>query len=112
MSEVINWNYLCDRDIIEIIITYSGVNMKIINLMIVTLMVLIVAIGSVCAGTDGSLLSDDEDFDDEYGDDFELCVGAHDREGEACIPCSHRASERVPLERRHLRVNYTEPRRL
>ena len=40
--------------------------------MIVTLIVLIVAIGSVCAGTDGSLLSDDEDFDDEYGDDFEL----------------------------------------
>ena len=46
--------------------------MKKINLMIVSLMVLILAIGSVCAGTDGSLLSDDEDFDDEYGDDFEL----------------------------------------
>ena len=40
--------------------------------MIVSLMVLILAIGSVFAGTDGSLLSDDEDFDDEYGDDFEL----------------------------------------
>ena len=46
--------------------------MKKINLMIVSLMVLILAIGSVFAGTDGSLLSDDEDFDDEYGDDFEL----------------------------------------
>ena len=42
--------------------------MKIINLMIVTLMVLLVAIGSVCAGTDGSLLSDDEDFDDSDDD--------------------------------------------
>ena len=46
--------------------------MKKINLMIVSLMVLILAMGSVFAGTDGSLLSDDEDFDDEYGDDFEL----------------------------------------
>ena len=45
--------------------------MKIINLMIVTLMVLLVAIGSVCAGTDDGLLSDDEDFDDYDGDDFE-----------------------------------------
>ena len=40
--------------------------------MIVTLMVLIIAIGSVCAGTDGSLLSDGEDFDDNDGDDFEF----------------------------------------
>ena len=39
--------------------------------MIVTLMVLLVAIGSVCAGTDDGLLSDDEDFDDYDGDDFE-----------------------------------------
>ena len=46
--------------------------MKIINLMIVTLMVLLIAIGSVCAGTDGSLLSDGEDFDDNDGDDFEF----------------------------------------
>ena len=45
--------------------------MKIINLIIVTLMVLLVAIGSVCAGTDDGLLSDDEDFDDYDGDDFE-----------------------------------------
>ena len=37
--------------------------------MIVTLMVLLIAIGSVCAGTDGSLLSDGEDFDDNDGDD-------------------------------------------
>ena len=34
-------------------------------------MVLLVAIGSVCAGTDDGLLSDDEDFDDYDGDDFE-----------------------------------------
>ena len=40
--------------------------------MIVTLMVLLIAIGSVCAGTDGSLLSDGEDFDDNDGDDFEF----------------------------------------
>ena len=46
--------------------------MKIINFMIVTLMVLLIAIGSVCAGTDGSLLSDGEDFDDYDGDDFEF----------------------------------------
>ena len=45
--------------------------MKIINLMIVTLMVLLVAIGSVCAGTDDGLLSDDEDFDDYDGYDFD-----------------------------------------
>lgn len=44
--------------------------MRKINLMIVSLMVLILAIGSVCAGTDGSLLSDDEDFDDDdFGSD-------------------------------------------
>ena len=49
--------------------------------MIVSLMVLILAIGSVFAGTDGSLLSDDEDFDDEYGDDFEL-DGSDDDFGE------------------------------
>ena len=40
--------------------------------MIVTLMVLLIAIGSVCAGTDGSLLSDGEDFDDNDGDDFQF----------------------------------------
>ena len=39
--------------------------MKIINLMILTLMVLIIAIGSVCAGADGILLSDGDDFEDE-----------------------------------------------
>ena len=47
--------------------------MKIINLMIVTLIVLIVAIGSVCAGTDDGLLSDVDDLDDEDNeDDFDL----------------------------------------
>ena len=33
--------------------------------MILTLMVLIIAIGSVCAGADGILLSDGDDFEDE-----------------------------------------------
>ena len=46
--------------------------MKIINLMIVTLIVLIVAIGSVCAGTDEGLLSDGDDFDEDNEDDFDL----------------------------------------
>ena len=46
--------------------------MKIINLMIVTLIVLIVAIGSVCAGTDDGLLSDGDDFDEDNEDDFDL----------------------------------------
>ncbi len=59
--------------------TYFGVIMKKINLMIVSLMVLILAIGSVYAGTDGGLLSDD-DFDDEYEDDFELDDGEDENE--------------------------------
>ena len=42
--------------------------MKIINLMVVTLIVLIVAIGSVCAGTDDGLLSDGDDFDEDSED--------------------------------------------
>ena len=46
--------------------------MKIINLMIVTLIVLIVAIGSVCAGTGDGLLSDGDDFDEDNEDDFDL----------------------------------------
>ena len=46
--------------------------MKIINLMVVTLIVLIVAIGSVCAGTDDGLLSDGDDFDEDNEDDFDL----------------------------------------
>ena len=49
--------------------------MKIINLMIVTLIVLIVAIGSVCAGTDDGLLSDGDDFDEDSEDDFDLDDG-------------------------------------
>ncbi len=49
--------------------------MKIINLMIVTLMVLIVAIGSVCAGTDDGLLSDGDDFGEDDEDDFDLDDG-------------------------------------
>ena len=40
--------------------------------MIVTLMVLLIAIGTVCAGTDGSLLSDGVDFDDYDRDDFKF----------------------------------------
>ncbi len=40
--------------------------------MIVTLIVLIVAIGSVCAGTDDGLLSDGDDFDEDNEDDFDL----------------------------------------
>ena len=46
--------------------------MKIINLMIVTLVVLLVAIGSVCAGTGDGLLSDGDDFDEDNEDDFDL----------------------------------------
>ena len=46
--------------------------MKIINLMIVTLIVLIVAIGSVCAGTGDGLLSDGDDFDEDNEDDFDI----------------------------------------
>ena len=53
--------------------------MKIINLMIALLIVLIVAISSVSAGTDGSLLCDD-DFEDDDGDDFELDDGDEDNE--------------------------------
>ena len=64
-----------DRDIIEIIITYSGVNMKIINLMILSVIVLLIAIGSVSAGTDEGLLSDGDDFDEDIEDDFGLDVG-------------------------------------
>ena len=63
-----------DRDIIEIIITYSGVNMKIINLMILSVIVLLIAIGSVSAGTDEGLLSDGDDFDEDIEDDFGLDV--------------------------------------
>ena len=40
--------------------------------MIVTLIVLIVAIGSVCAGTGDGLLSDGDDFDEDNEDDFDL----------------------------------------
>ena len=43
--------------------------------MIVTLIVLIVAIGSVCAGTDDGLLSDGDDFDEDSEDDFDLDDG-------------------------------------
>lgn len=49
--------------------------MKIINLMVVTLIVLIVAIGSVCAGTDDGLLSGGDDFDEDSEDDFDLDDG-------------------------------------
>ena len=49
--------------------------MKIINLMIVTLMVLILAIGSVCAGTDDGLLSDGDDFGEDDEEDFDLDDG-------------------------------------
>ena len=43
--------------------------------MIVTLIVLILAIGSVCAGTDDGLLSDGDDFDEDSEDDFDLDDG-------------------------------------
>lgn len=63
-------------------ITYSGVNMKIINLMIVTFIVLLVAIGSVCAGTDDGLLSDGDDFGEDNEDDFELDDGDENDDSE------------------------------
>ena len=49
--------------------------MKIINLMILSVIVLLIAIGSVSAGTDEGLLSDGDDFDEDIEDDFGLDVG-------------------------------------
>ncbi len=57
--------------------------MKIINLMIVTLMVLIVAIGSVCAGTDDGLLSDGDDFGEDDEEDFDLDDGDENDEDDS-----------------------------
>ena len=57
--------------------------MKIINLMIVTLMVLIVAIGSVCAGTDDGLLSDGDDFGEDEEDDFDFDDGDENDEDDS-----------------------------
>ena len=56
--------------------------MKIINLMIVTFIVLLVAIGSVCAGTDDGLLSDGDDFGEDNEDDFELDDGDENDDSE------------------------------
>ena len=57
--------------------------MKIINLMIVTLMVLILAIGSVCAGTDDGLLSDGDDFGEDDEDDLDLDDGDENDEDDS-----------------------------
>ena len=57
--------------------------MKIINLMVVTLIVLIVAIGSVCAGTDDGLLSDGDDFGEDDEDDFDLDDGDENDEDDS-----------------------------